>query len=94
MTTKWSFCVFVDRQLLFDKGGHLFNSLLSPLSASAGVILNVSSVFFQQNIGVLFTDTFRGGYIVVFCFQPLDDLFGGLICGLSAFSEKLSHDVV
>jgi hypothetical protein len=60
----------------------------------AGPILDELSVLLQQDVSVVSTGTFGGRDIVVFCFQPDDDLVGGLIARGSAFGVKTGHDVV
>jgi hypothetical protein len=45
-------------------------------------------------MGILSTDVFGRGDIVFLRLHPLDDLSGGLIIRLSAFSIKFCHDVV
>jgi hypothetical protein len=80
--------------IMFTQKGIISPFFRKPLSAAAGSILNVDSVFLQQDISVLLTDPIRRGDIVVFYLQPLDDFFGGLIGRVPAFSVKIGHDVV
>jgi len=71
-----------------------FKSRPNPLPAAAGSILDIFSVFLQQDISVLSAGTVRGRDIVPFCLQPVDDLFDGIIGRLSAFSAEISHYIV
>lgn len=64
------------------------------LPVVVGSILNVLSVLLQQGISVLFTGTVRRGDIVLLGFQPVDDLFDGLIIRGSAFSVKVGQYLV
>ena len=45
---------------------HFFKSQTTPLTVTAGTILNVNSIFPQQDIGVLSTGTVRGGDKILF----------------------------
>lgn len=54
-------------------------------------ILKVISVLLQQDINKLFTNTVRRGDIVLFGFQPIEDLFGGGLIGWSTFSVKVGQ---
>jgi len=73
---------------------YLFKSCPKPLPAAAGLIFDVRFVFFEQQISIRFTDTLGRRDIILSCFKPVDDLFGGLIGGLSAFSIKFGQGVV
>jgi len=67
---------------------------ITAAKASPESILEVGSVFLQQDIGVLFAGAFRRRNKVFFRLEPVDDLCGGFIGRLSAFSVKFSHDLV
>jgi len=56
-----------------------------------GSVLGVLSVLFQQDIGVVFTGTVGRGDIVLFGFEPFDDLFDGLIIRLLTFRVNLGQ---
>jgi hypothetical protein len=71
---------------------HSFLIAATPLPSAFGLIPYIVFVFLQQDISVLFTGMFRRGDKVLSCLQPFDNLFGGLINRLSAFSIKVSHD--
>ena len=57
-------------------------------------ILDILSVFFQQDIGIIPADVFSRGNEVLFCFQLLDDFHSGLIIWLSVFSVHFGQDFV
>ena len=61
---------------------------------SFGSILDVRSVFLQQDISILFADTIGRRDIILSGFKPVDDLFGGIISSLFTFGIKFSHDLV
>ena len=65
--------------------------------SSWGIIFsagNVLSVLLKQDISVLFTGTVRRRDKVLLGFQPIDDLFGGLLICLSAFRVKVGKYLV
>jgi len=71
-----------------------FSNRFCTLWAASTSLLNVVPVFPKQDIGIFPADTLGGWNIVVFCLQPPDDLFRGLIVRLSAFGVDLSDYLI